>query len=491
MKINRLNINKLSGLVAGLLCSTMLGATAIQGASNPVITLSGSKGPVCNNQTNGSILVSGSGGFTPYEFSINHGTYDTTTFFTSLAAGNYTILLKDAHGKLDSVQVNLLNPNKIQLAATLTAATCFESSNGSIALTISGGYGAFTYAWNGPDSFSATTKNISNIKRGQYNLRLLDALGCKIDTAFTIVSPATIAITSTITDVKCFGNSNGKIVALASGGSSPFAYAWTGPSSFSASTATINSLVAGTYTVSVTDANSCKASKTLIVGTPAVLDVALKNVFHVACFGGNSGSISTQIAGGTSPYTYNWTSGTYSSGSANPASLYKGKYNLTVTDANGCEDTLSATITEPTLLTFSASVTDVICYNQSNGKITTTTGGGVKPYLYQWSNGATTANVAGLKAATYSVTVTDSNGCKASLAKTVNQPTALQLTYSATNVKCKNQSNGAINVFVSGGTYPWNYYHTGPSGYTPNTGTQLKNLAAGDYKLTTTYANGC
>ena len=491
MKVNRLKINKLSGLVAGLLCSTMLGATAVQGVSNPVITLAGSKGPVCNNQSNGKILVSGSGGATPYEYSFNHGAYDTTAYFSGLAAGTYTILLKDANGNLDSLQVNLLNPNKLQLAATLTAATCFETANGSIALTVSGGYGAYNYAWNGPDSFSASSKNIANIKRGTYYLHLVDALGCNIDTNFTISSPTILSTSSTITDVKCFGNSNGKIVVTPSGGTSPYSYGWTGPSSYSATTATINSLVAGNYTVSVTDANGCKTSKTLTVGTPAVLDVSLKNVFHVACFGGNSGSISTQIAGGTSPYTYNWINGTYSSGSANPSSLYKGSYALTVTDANGCEDTLSAIITEPTLLTFSATVTDVICYNQNNGKITTTTGGGMQPYLYQWSNGATTANVSGLKAATYSVTVTDSNGCKASLAKTVNQPTLLQLTYSATNVKCKNQSNGSINVFVSGGTYPWNYYHTGPVGYTPNTGTQLKNLAAGDYALSTTDANGC
>jgi len=471
-----------------LLSFCLIGATY---ANNPVLSLVKSSNAVCYGGKSGSIAVTSTAGIKPYQYSINGASFTADTLFTQLTSGTYTIIVNDSVANADTLQVTLTQPSLITLSAVLTNPKCYGSADGSAVITVGGGYGAFTFQWTGPDSFVSSSQSIYNLKRGTYSLRYFDAAGCIKDTNFRLIAPNLLAASSVVTDVRCNGESNGKVTLSPTGGTTPFTYAWTGPSSYTSTSQSPTGLKNGSYTVKITDANGCFINHTATVGMPAVLDVTLKNVFHVACAAGNTGSIYTQISGGNSPYTYDWIGPSYSSGSANPLNLFKGKYELKVTDSKGCEDTLSADISEPKVLTLSALVTDVRCFGENNGRITTTVGGGMLPYKYSWSSGETTASITSKIAATYTITVTDSNSCKIAATRTINQPTDLELNYTSSNVKCKGESNGSITILVSGGTYPWNYYHTGPSGYTPNTGTQMNSLLAGTYKLTTSDANGC
>jgi gliding motility-associated-like protein len=471
-----------------MLSFLMIGATC---ANNPVLSLKKATNAVCYGGKNGSISLSTSAGIKPYQFSINGGSFASDSVFTQLSAGTYTVIVNDSVSNADTLQISITQPNIITLTASLTNPKCFGSADGASVITVGGGYGAFTFQWTGPDSFVASSQSIYNLKKGTYDLRYFDAAGCIKDTAFTLVAPSLLSASSVVTDVRCFGETNGKIVLSPVGGTTPYAFAWTGPNSYTATTQSPSNLQNGSYSVKITDANGCFINHTATVGMPAVMNVVLKNIFHVACASGNTGSVYTQISGGNSPYTYDWVGPSYSSGSANPLNLFKGKYELKVTDSKGCEDTLTAYIHEPKALTLSALVTDVRCFGENNGKITTTIGGGVLPYKYAWSSGDTTASIINKIAATYTITVTDSNSCKIAATRTINQPTDLELNYTSSNAKCKGDANGSITILVSGGTYPWNYYHTGPAGYTPNTGTQMNSLVAGSYKLTTSDANGC
>ncbi|WP_207494460.1 T9SS type A sorting domain-containing protein [Aridibaculum aurantiacum] len=210
-------------------------------------------------------------------------------------------------------------------------------------------------------------------------------------------------------------------------------------------------------------------------------------VTNAACFGGSNGSINLTPSGGTAPYTYNWGSGITTE---DRTGLSAGTYTVVITDAVGCTGTVTATVTQPAApVSGSTVVTNVSCFGGSNGSINLTPAGGTGPYTYLWNTGATTEDRTGLAAGTYSVTITDANGCTHSINNiTITQPAALVATAaSQTNASCSNQNNGSATVSASGGagsyTYSWS-----PSGGTAATAT---GLSAGTYTVVVTDANGC
>ena len=166
--------------------------------------------------------------------------------------------------------------------------------------------------------------------------------------------------------------------------------------------------------------------------------------------------------------------------------LTAGTYDVTVTDANGCTTTASATVTEPTALSASAIATDVSCNAGNDGTVDLTVTGGTAPYTYAWSNTATTEDMTGLTAGTYNVTVTDANGCTTTASATVTEPTALSASAIATDVSCNAGNDGTVDLTVTGGTAPYTYSWS-------NTATteDLAGLMSGTYNVTVTDANGC
>jgi hypothetical protein len=366
---------------------------------------------------------------------------------------------------------------------TLTNVSCFNGNNGSTRVTPGGGTSPYTYLWS-PSSQSGQTA--TNFTAGIYTVTVTDANGCINTSTATITQPTALTTSGqTLTNVSCFNGNNGSVRVTPGGGTSPYTYLWS-PSSQSGQTAT--NLTAGTYTVTVTDANGCSNSSTATVTQPTVLTASGQTVTNVSCFNGNNGSARVTPGGGTSPYTYLWSPSSQSGQTA--TNLTAGTYTVTVTDANGCSITSTATVTQPTALTASGqTVTNVSCFNGNNGSTRVTPGGGTSPYTYLWSPSAQTGQTAtNLIAGSYTATVTDANGCSITSTSTVTQPTSLTATgQTLTNVSCFNGNNGSTRVTPGGGTSPYTYLWS-PSSQSGQTAT---NLTAGTYTVTITDSHGC
>lgn len=296
------------------------------------------------------------------------------------------------------------------------------------------------------------------------------------------VCPVNVTVSS-YTNVSCFGGANGSATAFSSNGAGSLTYAWS--TSPARTTATITGLRAGTYTVTITDSNGCLGSASVTISAPPALNVTVGSTTAASCNGVSNGSATSVASGGTSPYTYAWSS---PSVGASATSLAAGTYTVTATDANGCTETASATITEPAAISVNiSSQTNIGCFGATNGSATVSASGGAGSFFCLWStspaqNGFTAS---GLSAGTYTVTVTDFNGCTRTAITNILSPDAL--TASAVGTPdCTGTASGSVNLTAGGGitsyTYNWNNMATTED---------LSGLVAGSYTVTVTDANGC
>jgi hypothetical protein len=417
------------------------------------------------------------------------------------ANNNY---LANEVGENDSTVINTYAP----LVASITSQTnvsCNGLSNGSVNLSvtggtpISGGGASYTYSW----SNSVSTEDLSSLVAGTYSVVVTDANSCTATASVTITQPATLvpSITSS-SNVSCNGLSNGSVNlsvtggTAISGGGANYTYSW----SNSVSTEDLSSLVSGTYSVVVTDANSCTATASVTITQPAALVPSITSSTNVSCNGLSNGSVNLSVTGGTAisgggaNYTYSWSN---SASTEDLSSLVSGTYSVVVTDANSCTATASVTITQPaTLVPSITSSTNVSCNGLSNGSVNlsvtggTPISGGGASYTYSWSNSASTEDLSSLVAGTYSVVVTDANSCTATASVTITQPVVLLASISSsTNATCNGFADGTVNLSVTGGTsLPSNYsYSWSNSSITED----LSGLAAGTYSVVVTDANSC
>jgi hypothetical protein len=484
-------------------CTLSTGAITV---SEPAAALSSTNSVTavdCNGASTGSIDVTVSGGTTAYSYAWSgpNGFTATTEDISTLAAGDYTLAVTDANGcTLSTGAITVSEPAALSSTNSVTAVDCNGASTGSIDVTVSGGTTAYSYAWSGPNGFTATTEDISTLAAGDYTLAVTDANGCTLSTgAITVSEPAALSSTNSVTAVDCNGASTGSIDVTVSGGTTAYSYAWSGPNGFTATTEDISTLAAGDYTLAVTDANGCTLSTGAItVSEPAAALSSTNSVTAVDCNGASTGSIDVTVSGGTTAYSYAWSGPNgFTATTEDISTLAAGDYTLAVTDANGCTlSTGAITVSEPAAaLSSTNSVTAVDCNGASTGSIDVTVSGGTTAYSYAWSgpNGftATTEDISTLAAGDYTLAVTDANGCTLSTgAITVSEPAALSSTNSVTAVDCNGASTGSIDVTVSGGTTAYSYAWSGPNGFTATT-EDISTLAAGDYTLAVTDANGC
>ncbi|ADY52972.1 Fibronectin type III domain protein [Pseudopedobacter saltans DSM 12145] len=437
----------------------------------------------CNGASNGTATVVPTGGTSGYTYSWapSGGTAATAS---GLAVGTYTCTITDANNCQITRSITITQPTALNTTAgSKTDVSCNGGSNGTATVSPTGGTPGYTYSWAPRGGTAATATGLSV---GTYTVTVTDANGCTGTKSFTITQPTALNTTAgSKTDVSCNGGSNGTATVSPTGGTPSYTYSWA-PSGGTAATAT--GLSAGTYTVTVTDANGCTGTKTFTITQPTALNTTAGSKTDVSCNGGSNGTATVSPTGGTPGYTYSWAprGGT----AATATGLSAGTYTVTVTDANGCMGTKSFTITQPTALnTTAGSKTDVSCNGGSNGTATVSPTGGTPGYTYSWApSGGTAATATGLSAGTYTVTVTDANGCTGTKTFTITQPTALNTTAgSKTDVSCNGASNGTATVSPTGGT-PGYTYSWAPSGGTAATAT---GLSAGTYTVTVTDANGC
>ncbi|MEZ4992557.1 MAG: T9SS type A sorting domain-containing protein, partial [Saprospiraceae bacterium] len=441
----------------------------------------------CNADANGSIDLMVSGGTELYTYAWSNGV--TTEDISGLTAGTYTVTVTDASGCSDEATFTINEPEVLVIdtdATVVTDAGCNAEATGSIDLMVSGGTEPYTYAW----SNGATTEDISGLSAGTYTVTVTDANGCSDEATFTIDEPEVLVINldaTAIDDVTCNGDATGSINLVVSGGTEPYTYVW----SNGETTEDISGLPAGTYDVTVTDANGCTetGSFTIEEASDLVIDLAATIVTDVDCNGDATGSIDLVVNGGTPAYTYVWSNGATTE---DLSGLPAGTYDVTVTDANGCTETASFTIDEATDLVVEVDGTvvhNVACNGDASGSIDLLVSGGTPAYTYAWSNGATTEDLSGLPAGTYSVTVTDSKGCTETASYTINEANDLVIDLDAiilTAVDCNGDATGAIDLVVDGGTPAYTYAWSNGA-----TTEDISDLTAGTYDVTVTDANGC
>jgi len=383
------------------------------------ITVTASASTIACNGGNSTVTVTATGGTPPYS--------GTGTFTKS--AGTHTFTVTDANNCTAATSVTISEPPALTAAANATAITCSNSSS-TVTVTASGG----TPPYSGTGTYTRGA--------GTHNFTVTDANNCATTTSVTITAPSSLVATASATAIQCYGGSSAVTVA-ASGGTPPY----TGTGTFTKP--------AGTYSFTVTDANSCTATTSVTITDPTQLNVT-SSATPILC-NGDLSSITVSASGGTPPY-----SGT---GTFDKAA---GTHTFTVTDANNCAATTSVSITEPPALTASVSATAVTCANSSS-TVTVTAAGGTPPYA-----GTGTFTRSG---GTHTFIVTDANSCADTVSVTINAPSAITVAAIATNITC-NGEDAIVTVSATGGTPPY-------------TGTGQFSRKAGTHTFTVTDANSC
>jgi len=434
----------------------------------------------CNGGSNGSATVIPTGGAGGYTYLWSTGA--TTNSISGLGQGNYSVTITDANSCPVTQNFSITQPPVLTASqGAVNNVSCSGGSNGSATVLVTGGAGGYTYAWSPSGGTGATA---SGLTQGTYTVTVTDANSCQTTQGFTITEPAPFSVTTSQTDNICNGAATGSATVTVSGATAPYTYSWA-PVGGTAATAT--GLTAGTYTVTITDNNSCTTTRTFTIAQPAALTASAGAITNIGCRGDATGSATVNVTGGTGTYTYSWAP---SGGTAATASgLTAGTYVVTVTDTNLCQTTQSFTITQPAaVLSATTATTSVSCFGGSNGSASVLILGGTPVYSYLWApSGGTAATASGLTAGNYTVTITDANGCTLVKNVTINTPAAFSATVAQTNVSCNGGSNGSATITPNGATSPYSYVWA-PSGGNAAT---ASGLTAGNYTVTIQDANTC
>ena len=408
-----------------------------------------------------------------------------------------TVVITDVCGRVFNTSKASVVSCEMQVATSLSS-SYNAGSNGAITMNVSGAAGPFLWSWTrtGGGTGSGTGTTITGLSAGTYTITLIGGNGSGGSITFTVTvasSPAIDALVVSHANVLCNALATGSItVNNATGGTSPFTYRWND----AVTTQNRSGLTAGTYSVTVTDANgSTAASGNIVITQPSVMEIT-PTVTNVSCYGNSTGAISLAVSGGTPGsdplYTYAWNDGVTTK---DRTSLAAGTYSVIVTDASSCTKTYTGiTVSQPAAsLSLSATSVNVACYGGSSGSIDMTPSGGTSSYSYDWGGGITTQDRTGLSVGNYTVTVTDAKSCTAVISKTITQPTALSLSTVLTNELCPGAADGAIVLTVTGGTGAYTYSWTGPDTFTPTPKTtkNISLLQDGAYTVFVTDASGC
>jgi len=450
--------------------------TATVANNNPNITLTSTNVAAICGQSNGSInLTVGSGGTPPYTFLWSGG--ETTEDLSMIPPGSYSVTVTDVNGCTGVHTVTVAdNPINIVLSATTVPNTvCNSNNNGSINLSVSPS-GTYTYVW----SNGETTQDLSNQPPGSYSVTVTTGVNCTAVGNYTIAdNPNNPNATFTTVQSTC-DQTNGSINLTVTGGVTPYTFEW----SNGATTEDLSNILAGGYSVTVTGANGCTA-----VANPTVnnnnppINIASVIVASTTCNGNGNGSVNITVTP-TGSYTFNWSNGATTEDISN---LLPGTYDVIVTGQGSC--TASGTFTvpnNPNNPTASISTVQSTC-ELSNGSVNLTVNGGVPPYTFEWSNGATTEDLSMLPAGSYMVTVTGANGCTVVASGTVinnNPPINITSTIVASTT-CNGNGNGSINITV---TPPGSYTYNWSNGATTE---DITNLLPGTYDVTVTGQGAC
>ncbi len=441
--------------------------------------------PSCQNSNDGAIYAAASNGVGSYTFVINADT-NTTGDFNGLSAGIYTLVVIDDNDCSNSMIFSITNPAPIILSPISSSLQCVGESNGTATVIASGGTISqqYQFLWDDNQTDSIAT----NLAFGNHFVTVTDDNGCTATANVLVAQPDTIRFLNAIsTPTTCFGDSDGSAQVAVTGGVGNFTYLW----NTTDNTPSLNNIMAGNYTLTVTDGNGCQDSITVTVQQPDQLIISSFDIQNVRCHGeANGGASLTMNQSGT--FTYAWLPTFQTTSTAQ--NLDSGWHYAVVTNQDGCMAIDSFIIEQPApLISITQELQGASCFGTNDGKAMVMVSGGDPffdgHYNYSWNSvppqsGQIAINLAGGQ--TYQVAITDSLGCQLSDNVTISQPDSIRIDLNIQPINCYNGTDGAATATASGGTpnymYQWSNNNSTPT---------ISNLSAGIYFLTVTDVNNC
>lgn len=437
----------------------------------------------CNGDANGQIYVSASSASCSncLHYSIVPGVSPSYGGFYFLAAGTYNMTITDNFGGVALVEnIVVGEPDVLEIASFTEVAGC---TGANITVNATGGTPPLSYS---KDGINYQSSNVfSNVAAGLTTFYVKDSKSCETWDDYMVSPVATMAISGSVSDASCYGSNNGSILLTVNNGTPPYTYIWSSGSTDNF----VNNLIAGTYTVTISDANACNAIESFTLTEPNMIQVSLTKT-DVTYPNGTNGSVTLTASGGFPPLSFAWSNG---SSQQNLTGISANFYVVTVSDSHQCSSTASIQVSQyfqPVTITFNK--TDVSCNGLTDGTAFANVSGGNTPYSFSWSNGATNQSLSNLAAGFYSLTVTGYYGMMGSGTVSIIQPNPLQVSVNATSdyngyeVSCFSCADGQVSASISGGTPPYGYVWS--NGYTD---IQISGLAAGSYSVTAVDGKNC
>lgn len=455
----------------------------------------------CFQLIDGRALAEPSGGTAPYTFVWDDDNAQTGDIAFDLPAGTFSATVTDANGCTSENSTLLIEPPLLASTISVTSnfngfdVSCFGASDGEATVVPFGGVPGYTFSWN--DSLNQTTDVAGSLSAGiTYIVRIADANECAIFDTITLNEPTQVEVAASVisnfngAQISCFGFADGEAESNAVGGVSGYTFVWSNNQQGSLA----SGLSAGAISVTATDINGCSDSITIVLTEPEPLAAFTSvtsdfNGQNISCFGNSDGSVAVTVEGGVLDYTYQWDINTGSQTTQEATNLPVGNYIVTVTDGNGCTISENIILTEPPIIELAVSATDVICFGNNDGTANVNAIGGVPSYSYDWSstNSVNNSLIANLPPGDFTVTVTDINGCFASISFTILEPPLLVTDTTTRPATCFESADGFAAVTAAGGvgnySFVWSNF-----GITDST---FNAFERGLYQVTVSDGNGC
>lgn len=440
----------------------------------------------------GKVFVSPSGGIPPYTYLWSGSpSGQGTDTISNLCAGLYSVTITDSNGCSINSSINVIQRSSFTVSIASIDESCNNSCDGSVIATISGGGKApFNYIWSPAPPFAQQGNDtLNNLCAGIYSLTVTDSVGCEFTTSVTIGSKSSIVANPQSTNLSCLGICDGTASVNPIGGITPYTYLWSPNPPIGQGTDSVSGLCAGPISVLITDSSGCDTTISFNIAPNSPI-IPNDSITNATCNAVCDGSIILNPSGGIgSGYSYIWNPVPPNGQGTNTANnLCAGTYNVTITDASLCDTTISFIITEPTPIASNIGTIDASCFGSCDGAAFAVPTGGTAPYTYLWSTSATTDTISNLCAGSYSVTITDSNGCTLIDTFTVNEKLPFGAITSSTLATC-DSCDGTATV-TPNGSGPYSYLWLDMNGDTINTtDSTIINRCAGIYIVQVTDTN--
>jgi hypothetical protein len=442
----------------------------------PAITVVEANDPLCYGDATGNIIVSSPGSTNPV---FTWPGIDNGPSIENLTASTYTVIVEDSWGCTSTQDITLTNPPELTINITNSEhVSCHGDANGSATASASGGTGSYDFEW----SNQQTGTTLNNVEAGVYLVTVTDNNGCEAITSATIDQPDSLVLDADISPVLC-GINPGACGVIVTGGNGGFSYDWEG---ISTGGSTLTGIVAGDYTVTVSDTEGCSAEITMTVPTHGHLTVNITET-PLVCHGDSNAVLTANCTDGVSPIDYSWDTGDNTQTIDN---LEAGTYAVVAHDSLGCSGSNTHYITDPESITLSFITEPVNCLGGSDVYGFAIADGGIPPYAYVWVGLSSQDSLMDQPSGYYNVVVSDVNGCQNSDSVFIDEPDApLASNIVKRDITCFGYQDGQVSAGGSGGTPPYNFeWHVNGNTTTNST---LTNLLSGQYNLIVTDSHGC